>query len=433
MADLGAGILLGAYRVAGLLALPVMPLALSVRAARGKEDRARIGERFGRSTAVRPPGRLVWIHAASVGETTAVLPLIGRMLAAGTSVLFTSVTVTSAGIAAARLPAGAFHQFAPLDVGPVIDRFLRHWRPDVAVFVESEQWPMAILKLAAAHIPRILVNARLSDRSYRRWKRLGDSARSLFARTELCLAQSRQDAERYADIGTPNVSVTGNLKFDVPPPPAGAAEVDALRAAIGNRPVWVAASTHEGEEVIVAGIHKRLKERHPQLLTIVAPRHPERGAAIKPMMVEQGLVVASRSAGEPVSAATDIYLADTLGEFGLLFRVAPIAFLGGSLIPHGGQNPIEPARLETVVLHGPHVQNFAEIYEALDRSGEAEMVADGGALAEAVSALLADPAAVHRRAAAAAAALAPFSGALDRTMQALAPYLATAGAKVDAL
>jgi 3-deoxy-D-manno-octulosonic-acid transferase len=407
-----------------------MPLILSLRAARGKEDRSRLGERFGRSAIQRPKGRLAWVHAASVGETNAVLPLIGRILATGTSVLFTSVTVTSAGIAAARLPHGAIHQFAPIDVGPVIDRFLLHWQPDIALFVESEQWPLTILKLAAAGIPRILVNARMSDRSYRRWKSFGRIGHSIFARTELCLAQTSADAKRYADLGAPKVSVTGNLKFDMPPPSAIPAAHAALQDAIAGRPVWLASSTHEGEERIAADVHRQLQATCQSLLTVIVPRHPERGGHIKNMLVEQGFAVALRSAAEELLPTTDIYVADTLGELGLFYRAAPIAFLGGSLIPHGGQNPIEPARLDTVVLHGPQVHTFMEVYEALDRSGQAELVSDAAALAAAVAGLLADPDAARRRAAAAHAALAPFSGALDRTLEALGPYLQPGARKV---
>ncbi|MEO8668057.1 MAG: glycosyltransferase N-terminal domain-containing protein, partial [Bauldia sp.] len=216
MADIAAAAFFGAYRLLGRALIPVLPLALSLRAAQGKEDRSRMGERFGRASLPRPAGRLIWVHAASVGETNAVLPLIGRVIGAGASVLLTTVTVTSAKVAAGRLPAGAVHQFGPLDVGSIIDRFLGHWRPDLALFVESEQWPTTIARLAAAHVPRIVVNGRLSDRSYRRWLRLGRLVRPIFARTELCLAQTPRDAERYAALGVRDVRVVGNLKFDVP-------------------------------------------------------------------------------------------------------------------------------------------------------------------------------------------------------------------------
>ena len=226
-----------AYRLIGYAVMPLVPLALVVRARRGKEDRARVGERFGRASRPRPAGRLAWVHAASVGETNAVMPLVERIVGAGISVVFTSVTVTAANIAASRLPAGAVHQFSPIDVAPWIGRFLGHWRPDFALFVESELWPATIMKLAGAGIPQILVNARLSERSFRGWDRFGGVARALFARIGLCLAQTERDGERYRALGVRQVSVTGNLKFDVPPPSADAAAVTAFQSLLGNRPV----------------------------------------------------------------------------------------------------------------------------------------------------------------------------------------------------
>jgi len=223
------------------------------------------------------------------------------------------------------------------------------------------------------------------------------------------------------------VVVTGNLKFDTPPLAADMTTVEALREDIGARPVWVTASTHEGEEKIVGGAHRILSARRPDLLTIIVPRHPSRGNAIRAALTDNGLRVAQRSAGDPIMPATEVYLADTLGELGIFYRLAPIAFVGGSLVPHGAQNPIEPAQLDVAVLHGPHVQNFAEVYAALDRATGTAPVNDSESLAAAVSGLLGSPAAARRQAIAAMEALVPFSGALDATTTALAPYLAAAG------
>jgi 3-deoxy-D-manno-octulosonic-acid transferase len=422
MAEEAGGGLLAAYRLAGICAAPFLPLLLSRRARQGKEDAARLDERRGIASRPRPGGFLVWVHAASVGETNAVLPLIGRLAAAGVTVLFTTVTVTSAQIAAARLPQGAIHQFSPLDVAPWIDRFLRHWQPDLALFVESELWPVTIMSLAERGVPQVLVNARLSERSFGRWRRHESIARPLFARLALCLAQSPLDAERYRAMGVRRVEVTGNLKFDAPLPAPDPEAVAALRQSIGERPMWLAASTHEGEEAIAAQVHRELAPAHPGLLTVIVPRHPERGPAIAEMLRQWGLAVALRGPGEPVSSGTDIYVADTLGELGLFYRIAPVAFIGGSLVPRGGQNPIEPVRFECAVLHGPHVHNFADIYAALVTSGS-ETVADAEQLAAAVHRLLADPARARNRVRAAAAALQPFSGALDATFAALQPFL----------
>jgi len=423
MTGLAATLAFAGYRLAGFALMPVLPLALSRRAANGKEDRSRLGERYGRASTSRPPGPLVWVHAASVGETNSVMPLIDRIVAAGYSVVFTSVTVTSAKIAGERLPKGAVHQFSPIDVTPWIRRFLRHWRPDAALFVESEIWPVTIMELAAAGIPQILINARLSAKSFLGWQRLGSVARSLFGKISLCLAQSARDAERFRALGVPKVIEPGNLKFDAAAPSADTVALAAFRDEIRGRSVWLAASTHEGEEERVAAAHSVLKKSHPGLLTIVVPRHPPRGAEIRAMLAARGLTVAQRSIGEPVRPKTEIYLADTLGELGLFYRAAPIALVGASLLAHGGHNPVEPARLDCAILHGPHVANFEEIYAALDRSGGALKVGDAASVAKAVDALLGDPAEMARMAKGAAKAVDSFSGGLDRTMQALVPFI----------
>jgi 3-deoxy-D-manno-octulosonic-acid transferase len=414
----------GAYRFAGLCLMPLAPLALSRRARRGKEDPARLGERYGRASLPRPAGRLVWVHAASVGETNAILPLVDRIIAAGSAVVFTCVTVTAAKIAGARLPQGAVHQFSPLDVAPWIDRFLRHWRPDCALFVESELWPTTIMKLAAASVPQIMVNARMSERSFAGWRRSPRVARRLFSRIALCLAQSEKDGDRYRALGVQKVVFTGNLKFDVPPPPVDAKALAAFRESVGTRPLWIAASTHPGEEAIILAAHRLLRERHRDVLTIIAPRHPNRGGDVRRLASGEGLAVTQRSAHEPLAPATDVYLADTLGELGLFYRIAPIAFVGGSLVSHGGQNPIEPASLSVAILHGPHTENFEEIYQALDRSGAAVAVRDAAGLAGTVGAMISDPAALQRRRSEAAHTLKPFTGALEATMRSLSPYLA---------
>ncbi len=424
MADLAATTIAAGYRFAGVLLRPVVPFLLSGRVSRGKEDAQRLGERYGHASLPRPPGRVVWVHAASVGETNAVLPLIERLTRIGLAVVFTTTTVTSAAIAAKRLPGGALHQFAPLDLAPFVASFLAHWRPNLALFVESEMWPTMVRKLAEAEIPLVVVNARLSERSFRGWKRFAGFAGTVFPRITLCLARSEDDANRFAGLGAGNVRAVGNLKFDVPPLSADGGALARLKTAIDGRPAWVAASTHEGEEEIVGEAHKLIRQRHGRVLTIIVPRHPERGDAVRAMLAGKDLTVAQRSRGNPLLHEIDVYLADTLGELGLFYRLAPIAFLGGSLIPHGGQNPIEPARLDTAVLHGPHVHNFADIYAALDAAVPAGPITDAASLADAVAGLMDDPAAASARAATGKAGLARFTGALEATMIAIKPFLA---------
>ena len=351
---------------------------------------ARLDERYGQSRTARPPGPLVWIHGASVGELLAVIPLIERIREKEFNVLCTSGTVTSANLAEQRLPPGAIHQFVALDAPRFVRRFFDHWRPDLALFVESDLWPNLIMTIARRGIPLILVNGRLSERSFNRWRRAPRMIGALLGCFDLCLAQSAAHAGRYRDLGAPRVVTTGNLKLDVPEPPADAGSLQALEAAIGGRTVIAGASTHPGEETMLIEAHRRLRGSFPQLLTIIAPRHPDRGPGILEIAHAADLSARLRSRGELPEPDTDIYVADTLGELGLIYRLAPIVFVGGSLASHGGQNPIEPIKLGAAILHGPHVWNFAEIYAALDQSHGAEQVADVGKLAVRVGALLKD-------------------------------------------
>jgi 3-deoxy-D-manno-octulosonic-acid transferase len=423
MGDVLGELALAVWRGVGRVLAPGLSIVLERRTRRGKEDPARRHERLGRPRLPRPDGPLVWVHAASVGETNSVLALIERLTAAGFAVLLTTGTVTSARIAAERLPAGAFHQYVPLDVAPFLDRFLDHWRPGLALFVESEIWPTTIDRVSRRAVPLVLVNARMSEGSFARWRRLDGLPRALFGRFTAALAQAPADGERLAALGVGAVAVTGNLKFDGAPLGHDPQALAALRRAIGERRTWLAASTHPGEEAVAIEAHRAARAHMPDLLTVIAPRHPERGDALRADFAELGLVVASRSRGEMPGPRTDVYLADTIGEMGLVYRLAPIAFVGGSISPRGGQNPIEPARLDVVVLHGPSTHNFAEIYRDLDARGGATAIADAESLAREVVALSDDG---PRRAASIRAArdvVEASVGALDRTIAALAPHL----------
>jgi 3-deoxy-D-manno-octulosonic-acid transferase len=416
-------LLLRSYRVVTAMAAPLASLLLWYRLKRGKEHAQRLTERRGETTALRPDGPLVWLHGASVGELTAILPLIDRIRMRDVTVLVTSGTVTSADVAERRLPPGVIHQFAPLDVPAFVARFLDHWKPNLALFVESDLWPNLVIASSARQIPLILINGRLSERSAARWRMAPRSINDLLHRFDLCLAQSAADAARYQNLGAPRVATTGNLKLDVPAPPADDEKLSALKAAIGRRPVIAAASTHPGEETAIIDAHRRLKHSFEGLLTLVAPRHPQRGPGIAEIARNAGLSSALRSLGELPAAETDIYVADTLGELGLVYRLAPIVFMGGSLVSHGGQNPIEAAKLGAAILHGPHVFNFAEIYEALDKAGGAEEVTDAGRLAVRIGSWLTDPETRREVADTSLKALDHLVGALDRTVAALDPYL----------
>ena len=414
---------LRSYRLVAMAAAPVVPLFLARRLKQGKEHRLRLAERHGEAGTERPQGPLVWLHGASVGELASVLPLIQRIAARGVSMLVTTGTVTSGEIAEQRLPAGVIHQFLPIDVPRFVRRFLAHWQPDLALFVESDLWPNLVIETSLRRVPMILVNGRVSERSFRRWRYLPRTIGNLLERFDLCLARTPADAGRFVDLGAPRVVTSGDLKLDVPAPPADPAELKRLAEMFGDRPVIAAASTHAGEEEAVIAAHARLRENFPGLLTLIAPRHPERGANVVDLVKAAGLGVAQRSRGEQPSQETDIYVADTMGELGLLYRLAPVVFIGGSLVQHGGQNPIEPAKLGAAILHGPHVWNFAELYGALDAAEGAMPVENAEGLVKAFAGWLSNPTARTRAANAGKATVEGLAGALGHTLDSLEPYL----------
>jgi 3-deoxy-D-manno-octulosonic-acid transferase len=416
-----------AYRLATRALGPLSGPLLSWRLSRGKEDGARLGERRGEPSLDRPAGVLVWLHGASVGEALSLLPLIEKLTQRGRQVLITTGTVTSAAILAERLPAGAFHQYVPLDAPQFMRRFLAHWRPDIALIAESELWPNFIVEAEKAQTPIVLVNARLSERSFRRWSLLSAFIGALLARVDLCLAQSPDDGERFSQLGAPNVRFAGNLKYDAPAPPADRQELASLSGLISGRQVWIAASTHPGEEALVAEAHQRIAQTFPDLLTLIAPRHPKRGAKIAAQLQELGLHCALRSTGAQPGGDSAVYICDTMGELGLFYRLAGVVFVGKSFAPGGGQNPIEPARLASAILHGPHVANFADVYALLDAAGGAVKVGDAQELAQTLAALFTDGGRLRAMARTAAKVVEGQTGAVDRTIEAVEPYLSHVG------
>ncbi len=413
------------YRALTLPLAPLVRIYLRRRCRHGKEDRARLGERRGVSAAPRPPGPVVWIHAASIGEATAVLGLIERLLAARPQleILLTTGTVASARLLTQRLPARTRHQYAPVDLLRWVDRFLDHWRPDMALWVELELWPNLVLATHARGLPMILVNGRLSERSYRRWQRWPGLIRPMLGAFAQCLAQDPKQAERLRRLGGRQVAALGDLKAAGSPLPVELPELQRLQRQTEGRPIWVAASTHSGEEEIAAAAHRDLAVGHPGLLTIIAPRHAARGDAVAAMLTARGLEVARRSQGEPVTPDTEIYLADTMGELGLCYRLAGIAFIGGSLTTRGGHNPFEAARLGCAVLHGPDMRNCASMAAALSAAGATQTVVGAEDLVAAVSLLLSDPALRRARVEAAARAAAAGEGVLDAVLARLSPWL----------
>src|ERR1700681_4964126 len=318
------------YQKLSAAVVPLAPALIKRRLKQGKEDPARVSERRGMSRDIRPHGPLVWIHGASVGEVLAAAALIEKLRALNIRILLTSGTVTSAAIVAKRFPADVIHQYVPYDSPRYVARFLDHWRPGLALFIESDLWPNLILASAARRLPLVLINGRMSHRSFPRWRRISGTISALLGRFEICLAQSQVDAERFAALGCRNVMATGNLKLDVPAPPADAARLERLMSVTRGRPIIVAASTHPGEEEIWLETHRALAGLFPSLLSVIVPRHPHRGEAIARTIAASGLHVALRSREELPIATTDIYVADTMGELGLFYRLAPRVFIRGS-------------------------------------------------------------------------------------------------------
>jgi len=416
---------LSAYRIVTRFVSPLSGALLSMRLNNAKEDPMRIDERRGLASVVRPAGGLVWLHGASVGEALSLMPLIERLTLDGRHALVTTGTVTSARLLAQRLPPGALHQFAPLDTPGFMRRFFAHWRPELALIAESEIWPNMILEARRAGTPLAMVNARMSARSFARWRRAPAFIAALLAEVDLCLAQSEADGRRLAELGAARVEVVGNLKFDAAPPPADQKELAELAGLVSGRQLWVAASTHAGEEAVAAAAHRRVAEVFPDVLTLIAPRHPHRGAAIADELGRLGFNCALRSRGEGPTSGVEVYVCDTLGELGLFYRLAGVVLAGKSFVGEGGQNPIEPARLGCAILHGPRVANFVDVYALLDAAGGAATVADAEELAATLTALFADPGRLRAMARAAAKAVETEGGAAERIMQAIAPLMRT--------
>ncbi|WP_404381003.1 3-deoxy-D-manno-octulosonic acid transferase [Caenispirillum salinarum] len=380
------------YRGVTTLGGPLIDVYLSRRMARGKEDQVRFPERRGRASQPRPAGGLVWIHAASVGESLSLLPLVHTLRESrpGLTVLVTTGTVTSAKLMTERLPDGALHQYFPVDRLPFVRRFLNHWKPDLVLWAESEFWPNMIMELRRRAVPMVLVNGRVSDKSFRNWQRFQGVIRQLLGTFTLCLGQTEDDTRRLRNLGAPDCECLGNLKFAAQALPADEDALTRLQDTIGNRPVWLAASTHAGEELIAGQMHHSLADKHPGLLTIIVPRHAHRGDEVRAELEAEGLTIAQRSRGEMPDASVEVYIADTMGELGLFYRLAPVVFIGKSLAGQGGQNPLEAARLSCAVVLGPNMDNFAEMTRRMVQGGAAKQVGSEGELRLMLDRLLSD-------------------------------------------
>jgi len=378
------------YRLGFFIALPFLIVLFVIRRVRGKENKERFCERLGYPKMVRPKGKLIWMHGASVGECLSMLPLINRLLARDPllHIMVTSGTVTSADLMAKRLPERAFHQFIPIDSPWGARHFVRHFQADAVLWFESDFWPNLLSSIHTAHIPLVLLNGRISDKSFKRWQKNNWFIRPLLKNFVLTLGQSPENARRLEVLGSPAIECVGNIKYAALPSPYDESELQELLSEIGDRPCWCGASTHDNEEEKMAKVHLKIQQVFSDLLTICVPRHPHRADAIEKMFLKQGLNVARRSRGEKITQKTAVYLADTIGEMGLLYRLAPVVFVGGSLIPFGGQNMLEPMSLQRAVIVGPHAFNFKEIVQFAKEEQALLEVQDENELAATVQLLL---------------------------------------------
>ncbi|MCA6329445.1 MAG: 3-deoxy-D-manno-octulosonic acid transferase, partial [Phenylobacterium sp.] len=374
---------LALYGLATGLAEPLAPLVLKRRAKAGREDPLRLGERLGRAGAPRPPGPLVWLHGVSVGETVSLLALVEGLRARrpDLGLLVTSGTRTSAELLARRLPAGVRHQYVPVDTPGAVRRFLDHWRPDLGVFAESELWPNLILTARRRGTRLVLASARITEGTARTWRRAPASARRLLSAFDLILPQDRATADRLRGLGA-DCGRELNLKRAGAPLIFDPAELARLQGLAAGRPVVLAASTHPGEDALIAEAAEGLGA-----LVVIAPRHPERGAEIA-----AALKAPRRALGEEPGPETLVWIADTLGEMGLFFRLADVVVMGGSFPGGiGGHNPLEPARLGAPVITGPDIANAADVYGEMFDEVCALMARDGPDLRRKLAGLLADP------------------------------------------
>ena len=405
------------------------PFLLAASLWRGVRDRSyleALPERLGFGAALAPGG--LWVHAVSVGEVQAAASLVRALRQRYPDLPLTLTTSTPTGRGRARSLFGAdvTVRYLPYDLPGPVRRFLDRVRPRLGVVLETELWPNLYHACDRRGLRLVLASARVSERSVARYRRLGGIVRGALERGVVVAAQSKADADRFASLGADpaRVHVVGNLKFDFELPPEAATRGRALREALGaERPVWVAGSTHEGEEEIVLEAHARVRATRPDALLVLVPRHPPRFDAVAALLKRRGIVFARRSTGDAVTPATAVLLVDTLGELVLFYAAADVAFVGGSLVPIGGHNLLEPAALGKPVVTGPHTANAAPVARLLVEAGAAEVVADGDALATAVGRLLGDAAARGAAGEAGRAAVGANRGALARFLALIRPLL----------
>ena len=418
------------YSLLWYLLLPALLFRLWWRGRREPAYRSRWQERLALGLAPHACQGSIWVHAVSVGETLAAEGLIESLLRQHPDM---PLVLTTTSYAASRQVQQRFadrviHVYCPWDTPDALRRFFDAFQPRLLLLMETELWPNMIALAELRAVPVVLVNGRLSARTFAGYRRVPALTAPMLARVSRLLVQSDADAQRFLRLGAPSaaVEVTGSIKFDT--------DLSAVRPAAGHlrtswsgRPVWIAASTHRGEDEQVLAAHHRIRRSYPDALLILVPRHPERFGRVATLVGESGLSVARRSLGEPVTAQTDVYLGDTMGELLALFGACDVAFVGGSLVPAGGHNLLEPAAWGLPVVTGPRLENFERIAALLTQAGALSRVCDASDLAQVVLTLLGDAALRQRQGAAAAGVVAANTGALARTLTAVSDQLLLSG------
>ena len=366
------------YNFIIFLLTPILALYFLRRKKNGKENLEKFPQKLGIYNIERPKEKLLWFHAVSVGETLSVIPLMNELCTTyNIKILLTTSTVTSEKIIQGRLHKNIIHQFAPLDKKQYVISFLNHFQPDLGAWVEAELWPNLIIEASKRNFPMILLNARISDKAPLRNYFYKSFIRDLINQFDLILPQEKRDFHRIESFTTSKVTYIGNLKLNCPPLPFNESELNSLKKLTKNRKLFLAASTHPGEEDFIADVHRELRNHHPNLLTIIVPRHPERSSEIEYFLQEAKMLsITLRSSNEKITDKTDIYIADTLGELGLFYRLCNISFIGGSLVSVGGHNPIEAIKCNSAVISGNFIKNFSDLYYDLRENNSAIVVSN---------------------------------------------------------
>lgn len=376
--------------------IPKLARVISLyRTKQGFEDPNRVKERLGIPSVNRKKGTLIWFHSASIGETLLVLSLIEKASKnfPSQNILLTTQTVSSGEMVTSKLTENVVHQYLPYDVLPGVRRFLNHWQPSVGILVESEFWPVLISEANQQDIPLLVINGKMTHKSFHRWRRFPKFTQALFDKINLFLVQSTEIKSRFSELGVKQdkLIISGQLKQESKPLSHDPEELTNLNKYFQNRQVWVAASTHEGEEEIIAETHVRLSSNTDNnIQLILVPRYPERGREIAELLSAYGLNSVLRSKGELPGESSTVYIADTMGELGIWYRLAKVSFIGGSLVHRGGHNPYEPALLGCPIIHGKYYENFSAEYEQLKEQGGSQMVTNSKELARAIERAL-DP------------------------------------------